>query len=253
MEDDENEGEDEKNCKVVLLGESGVGKTSIISRFINDTFEEGLVTTTGASYAGKDMVFKDYKNQVVKFEIWDTAGQEKYRSLTQIFYKDAAIAILVYDITNEESFEEIQKYWYEQIKESAPKNIVIGLAANKSDLIDNEKVPEEKARNFAKEIGAIFKLTSACTSVGVEELFVSLGCKFLDPNYSEDENKKPVAENVVEEPVMPPPQPKPIEQNNKVIEKTDNAKSTNNTNNKMHQSIKLDPNVSLKKKKKKFC
>ena len=123
MEDDDNEGEDAKTCKVVLLGESGVGKTSIISRFINDTFDEGLVTTTGASYVGKDMVFKDYNNQVIKFEIWDTAGQEKYRSLTQIFYKDAAIAILVYDITNEDSFEEIQNYWYEQIKESAPKNI----------------------------------------------------------------------------------------------------------------------------------
>ena len=124
MEDDENDGEEEgRHCKVVLLGESGVGKTSIISRFINDTFEDGLVTTTGASYAGKDLVFKDYNNQIVRFEIWDTAGQEKYRSLTQIFYKDASIAILVYDITNEESFEEVKNYWYEQIKESAPKNI----------------------------------------------------------------------------------------------------------------------------------
>ena len=124
MSDDENDGDgDERNCKVVLLGESGVGKTSIISRFINDTFEEGLVTTTGASYAGKDMVFKDYQNQVVKFEIWDTAGQEKYRSLAQIFYKDAAIAILVYDITSVESFEEVKNYWYKQLKESSSSDI----------------------------------------------------------------------------------------------------------------------------------
>ena len=69
------------------------------------------------------MTFEDYHNQVIKFEIWDTAGQEKYRSLTQIFYKDASIAILVYDITNEETFEEIQNYWYTQIKESSPNNI----------------------------------------------------------------------------------------------------------------------------------
>lgn len=126
MEDDDDydgEGEDEKACKVVLLGEAGVGKTSIISRFIHNKFEENLETTTGASYAGKNMIFKDYHNTVVKFEIWDTAGQEKYRSLTQIFYKDASIAILVYDITNEESFDEIQNYWIEQIRESAPKNI----------------------------------------------------------------------------------------------------------------------------------
>jgi small GTP-binding protein len=122
MDDEDNEGEDAKTIKVVILGESGVGKTSIISRFINDTFDEELVTTTGASYVSKSMKFSD-KNQVLNFEIWDTAGQEKYRSLTQIFYKDASIAILVYDITNKDSFEELQNYWYEQIKDSAPKNI----------------------------------------------------------------------------------------------------------------------------------
>jgi small GTP-binding protein len=122
MDDEDNEGEDAKTIKVVILGESGVGKTSIISRFINDTFDEELVTTTGASYVSKSMKFSD-KNQVLNFEIWDTAGQEKYRSLTQIFYKDASIAILVYDITNKDSFDELQNYWYEQIKESAPKNI----------------------------------------------------------------------------------------------------------------------------------
>ncbi len=123
MEDENYEGENAKGVKVVLIGESGVGKTSIIYRFINNTFEEGLETTTGASYAGKDMVFKDYQNKVLKFEIWDTAGQEKYRALSKIFYKDASIAILVYDITNEDSFEEIKNYWIDQIKECAPKNI----------------------------------------------------------------------------------------------------------------------------------
>ena len=74
-------------------------------------------------YPQQDLVFKDYNNQIVRFEIWDTAGQEKYRSLTQIFYKDSQIAILVYDITSEESFEEIEKYWYQQLKECAPKDI----------------------------------------------------------------------------------------------------------------------------------
>ncbi len=241
MDDDDNDGEDVRNCKVVLLGESGVGKTSIISRFINDTFEEGLVTTTGASYAGKDMVFKDYQNQVIRFEIWDTAGQEKYRALAQIFYKDAAIAILVYDITSEESFEEIQKYWYTQLKESASKDIVIGLAANKCDLIDDEKVSEERAREFAKEIGAVFKLTSACKSIGIEELFVGVGCKFLDPNYKEDENKKPEVK-IIEEPKLEEKK----EENNVVTEEK--------KENKMHNSIKLDESAMKRtKKKKKFC
>ena len=117
------EDDDAQTCKVVLLGESGVGKTCIIARFINNTFEENLISTTGASYAGKTMTFDEYDGKSIKFEIWDTAGQEKYRSLTKIFYKDAGAAILVYDITRKESFEEIQKYWYNQIKEFAPKNI----------------------------------------------------------------------------------------------------------------------------------
>ena len=117
------EDDEAQTCKVVLLGESGVGKTCIIARFINNTFEENLISTTGASYAGKTMTFDDYGGKSIKFEIWDTAGQEKYRSLTKIFYKDAGAAILVYDITRKESYEEIQKYWFNQIKDHAPKNI----------------------------------------------------------------------------------------------------------------------------------
>ena len=112
-----------KTCKVVLLGESGVGKTCIIARFINNTFEDNIMSTTGASYAGKTMTFDEFQGKSIKFEIWDTAGQEKYRALTKIFYKDAGVAILVYDITRKESFEEIKKYWHNQIKEYAPKNI----------------------------------------------------------------------------------------------------------------------------------
>ena len=81
-------------CKVVLLGESGVGKTCIISRYINDTFDENGMSTTGASYVGKNMTFDEYGGRSIKFDIWDTAGQEKYRALTKIFYKDASIAIL---------------------------------------------------------------------------------------------------------------------------------------------------------------
>ena len=112
-------------CKVVLLGESSVGKTSILSRFINDRFNKNEIATTGAAYATKSIIFKDYNDQIIKFEIWDTAGQEKYRSLSKIFYKDASIAILVYDITKEKTFEEIKNYWYPQIKENSVEDISI--------------------------------------------------------------------------------------------------------------------------------
>ena len=184
-------GENELTVKAVLLGESGVGKTSIISRFIDNSFEKNKKSTTGADYTGKTMYFDEYGGKKIKFEIWDTAGQEIYRSLTKIFYKDAKIAVLVYDITKRETFEELKKYWYNQIKESATPDIIIAIAANKCDLYEDEKVKEEEGREFAKEIGAYFKLTSAFLNSGIEELFKTIGVKFLDDyinNLNKEEN-----------------------------------------------------------------
>ena len=182
------EEEDEEICKVVLLGQSGVGKTCIISRFINNTFEEGLMSSNGASYISKNSTFPEYGNRTIKFEIWDTAGQEKYRALNKIFYKDASICILVYDITDEASFKAIQEYWFQEVKDSAPKNIILGLAGNKSDLIEKEVISEEEARVLAKEINAIFEPTSAAKNMGIETLFHNLGCKYIDPNYKINES-----------------------------------------------------------------
>ena len=185
------------SCKVVLLGESGVGKTCIISRYVNNTYDEKSETTNGASYASKIIELEQYK-QSLRFDIWDTAGQEKYRSLTKFFYKDAAIAVLVYDITRRDSFEEVKNYWYEQLKTCGEKNIVIGLAGNKCDMFDKEAVTEEEARNFANEIGAQFQLTSAFKNMGIEDLFRMVGCKYLDPNFQDkisEETKEP-AKNI---------------------------------------------------------
>ena len=121
MSDDEN-NEDIQSCKVVLIGESGVGKTSIINRYISDTFSPVLTATPGASFTNKKIFMKDY-NQSIKFEIWDTAGQEKYRALAKVFYKNAAVCILVYDITRKNSFEELKKYWVNEIKTNASPNL----------------------------------------------------------------------------------------------------------------------------------
>ena len=114
--------------KVILIGESGVGKTCIIVRFISDEFNE-TISTTGASYASKFITFEEY-NKTVQYQIWDTAGQEKYRGLTKIFYKDARIVILVYDVTRRATFEEIKNYWYNQIKENSPKEISKSILFN---------------------------------------------------------------------------------------------------------------------------
>ena len=116
----DSEEENEISCKVILVGEGGVGKTSIISRFLMDNYRE--TGTSGANFHAK-VIFLKEENKSIKYEIWDTAGQEKYRSLTKIFYKDASICILVYDITNRQSFEELKQYWIEQIKAQAPKDI----------------------------------------------------------------------------------------------------------------------------------
>jgi small GTP-binding protein len=109
-------------CKVVLIGESGVGKTSIISRYINNTFSSVLTETPGASFTTKTVFLKDYK-QSIKYEIWDTAGQEKYRALAKVFYKNAGVCILVFDITRRKSFDELKNYWINEIKANSSPNL----------------------------------------------------------------------------------------------------------------------------------
>lgn len=108
-------------CKVVLLGDSGVGKTCIISRYISGTFDSFSQSTNGASYASKVIKYENLNKQI-SLEIWDTAGQEKYKSLAKFFYKDASVVILVYDVTSKQSFENLKSYWYEQLKIHGEKN-----------------------------------------------------------------------------------------------------------------------------------
>ena len=167
-----------ESFKVVLVGESGVGKTSIITQFIDQTFQEDQQSTTGGTFSTKSVICDNGKT--LKFEIWDTAGQERYRSLTKMFYKDANAAVLVYDITRKDSFEELQNYWSQQIKESSPPNIILAVAANKSDLINQEAVEEEAARAFAKELGAIFVSTTATTVESINELFIEIAKKYTN-------------------------------------------------------------------------
>ena len=99
--------------KVVLIGESGVGKTSIIQRFITNIFNPQQKTTGGANFIEKKMEINDYK---IKFEIWDTVGQERFRSLAKVFYNNASVCIMVYDITSKKSFDALKEYWSEDVK-----------------------------------------------------------------------------------------------------------------------------------------
>ena len=112
-------------------------------------------------------------NKTIKYQVWDTAGQEKYRSLATMYYQDAAIAVLVYSITNKESFNGIV-YWMTEIKKNAPENIKVLIVANKSDLVDQEVVSLEEGKQFADKNHATFQMTSAKDGTGIEKLFTSM-------------------------------------------------------------------------------
>ena len=175
--------ESTETVKVVLLGESGVGKTSIISQFTSGVFDSNVVTSITAQFISKTIEFKDLKKSI-RFDIWDTAGQEKFRSLAKIFYKDAKIIILVYDITCKKNFTELKDYWYEkQTKLHADSDPIFAVVANKSDLYANQEVDDEEGKKFAESINGIFQSTSAKSDTGITDLFKNLGYRYFNPNY----------------------------------------------------------------------
>ena len=175
------EDSDNITCKVVLVGDSGVGKTCLIQRYVNDKYSDDTESTSASTYTYKIVEYKDY-NKSVSLDIWDTAGQELYRALAKNFYLNASIGILVYDVRRRSTFESIKDYWYDQLKESGEENIVLGIAGNKCDLFQDELVTEEEAKKYADSIGAVFHLTSCKESIGIDDLFVECGKKYLEVN-----------------------------------------------------------------------
>ena len=221
--------EDPIPVKVVLLGESGVGKTSIISQFTANKFNPRCPTSVSAQFISKIIKFPRY-NKSIKFDIWDTVGQEKYRSLAKIFYKDALIIIFVYDITTEFSFTAIKDFWFKETNENADNEPILALVANKVDLYKDEKITNDMGKAYADEINAIFQNTSALSNSGIDKLFENLGNKFLNPDF---DYKKPQEKN----------------------ENVDNNENKNIKTNKKNgkEKIKLKDDPKGKKEKKKNC
>ena len=184
------EEEEEVGNKVVLLGEAGVGKTSIISRYIKQKFDPEYITSLTSQFLRKIVEFPD--NKKITLDIFDTSGQEKYRSVAKFYYRNSRAVILVYDITSTKSFKEMKEYWYEQIKEVDIENFIIAIVANKNDLYEEREVQDEEGEKFAQQIGGFFVSTSAKNDSGVNDLFDNIAKKILDPNYvysiEEDKN-----------------------------------------------------------------
>jgi small GTP-binding protein len=173
-----NNNEKVEPLKIVLIGESGVGKTSIIYQFIDKSFLYDQQTTIGGTFATKKV--KCSNGKILKLEIWDTAGQEKYRSVTKMFYKDADAAILVYDITSKNSFEEIKNYWIKEVKELCNKNVILAIVGNNSDLFEREQVNEEEARKLAEDLGAIFVTNTFRSPESINYLFLEIAKKYTE-------------------------------------------------------------------------
>ena len=150
----------EFTCKVVLLGESAVGKSCLATRFAKDEFFEFQEPTIGAAFVKQDITLDS--GDLVRFEIWDTAGQERYRSLAPMYYRGAAAAVVVYDITKANSFKGAQS-WVKELERRGDDNVVIALAGNKADLdeFDKRKVETSTASEYASSNNMIFQETSA--------------------------------------------------------------------------------------------
>ena len=176
------------HIKCVLLGETAVGKSSLLSRFISNKFKTDFISTM-SGYSSMKQVSFEKSNKKINYEIWDTAGEEKFRSVTKIFYQDSKVAILIYDITRKDSFEALKNYWYIEVRDNSPKNIIIAIVGNKSDLYEYEEVTEEEGQEFADSIDAIYMQTSAYNGTGINELFDMIGNKIIQPEMFEKFNR----------------------------------------------------------------
>ncbi len=180
--------DDDEEIKVILVGEMGTGKTSLINTAIGLSFQDKLPSTTTNSIVNKVMEIKGKKYSI---NLWDTIGQEKYRSLTKIFMKGAKVVIFVYDITSRHTFTELD-FWFKSTQEIINEKIVMGIIGNKSDLFLKEEVSEEEGRKLAKDKGFEFALTSAKNSSIFCEFLEKLVKKYIgvDPDEEEDKGKK---------------------------------------------------------------
>ena len=172
--------------KVLLLGDTNVGKTCFLFKYTDNTFHENHIATIGLDYRVKKIKLKNGKE--ISLQIWDTAGQDRFRAITKNYYKGAHGIVLIYDITNNQTFENVSK-WVNQIHEEVSLNVVIFLAGNKIDLEEKREISYEIGEKLAKELGCTFFEASAKTGVNIDEIFNELA-ESLDVIYGKNIEKQ---------------------------------------------------------------
>ena len=202
----QNEPKNLESIKVVLMGDSGVGKTSIVNRYIKDTFANNLLSTAGVCFFSKLLKFEDINetckldvkiNFIIKFniQIWDTAGQERFKSITKIYYQKSDVILFIYDITNLDSFNNLKNI-YNEVKQTVDLDkIFIFVVGNKNDLYGEESVKKDIAEQYANSINATYRCVSALSSSGIDELFECVGRKFFKKEEDEAKPKQTKVEN----------------------------------------------------------
>ena len=170
------------SLKYIIVGEAGVGKSNLLLRYVYDSFKEDYQLTIGVEF-GEKLV--KYNNKTYKIQIWDTAGQEQFRSITRAYFKSSICSFVVYDITNRETFENV-KHWVEDCRNYMPKNVLIFLVGNKSDLEEQRKISKDEGEELADSFGLSFFETSAKNNVNVNSIFgksLEEIVKRIDSNY----------------------------------------------------------------------
>merc|ERR1712025_718327 len=174
--------------KLVFLGEQGVGKTCIINRFVYDSFGRNYQATIGIDFLSKTMYLED---RTVRLQLWDTAGQERFRSLIPSYIRDSTVAVVVYDITNVNSFEQVTR-WVEDVRAERGSDVIIVLVGNKTDLADKRHVSIDEGEKKAQELGvSLFIETSAKAGYNVKQLFrrIAAALPGVDSNDDKSQNK----------------------------------------------------------------
>lgn len=178
-----------RKYKVVFLGKQSVGKTSLITRFMYDSFDNTYQATIGIDFLSKTMYLED---RTVRLQLWDTAGQERFRSLIPSYIRDSTVAVVVYDITNVNSFEQVTR-WIEDVRSERGQDVIIVLVGNKTDLADKRHVSIDEGEQKAQELGvSLFIETSAKAGYNVKQLFrrVAAALPGVDKNGEKtDQNK----------------------------------------------------------------